>query len=82
MVKLIVTTPFEDTVILSKKELAEALGMEYIEAQGFVSFGLKAGFIKEAGVRKVEGKKGKPTSLYAVPSAVQLSFYNEVKAAA
>jgi hypothetical protein len=82
MLKVIANRPFEDTLVVSVKELAESLKCDYLEAQGFIKFGEAAGFIKLCGVRKVEGKKGKPTNLYAVPSAVQLSFYEEMVTAA
>lgn len=82
MVKMIATEPFDDALVVSVQELADSLKMEYIEAQGFIKFGVKAGFVKLVGQRKQEGKKGKPTNLYAVPIALQLSFYEEAKQAA
>lgn len=82
MLKMIQSTPFDECLTCSVAELADSLEMDYITAQGFVKFGVASGFVKLIGVRKKDGQRGKPTNLYAVPIAVQLSFHEEMKAVA
>ena len=78
MLKMIATAPFEETHTVSIKELADQLGVDYLEAQGFIKVGVSLGYIKTLPPRKVEGKKGKPTNLYAVPTCLQLTLHDEL----
>jgi hypothetical protein len=77
MIKINAYCPHEETNVLSIKELAESANLDYLEAQGLVKALVKLGVAKEAGKRKVEGAKGKPTNLYAIPMCIQLTLYTE-----
>lgn len=74
--------PYEDHQILSITEIAKQLKMEYIEAQGFIKFGIAQGFITLCGTRKAAGQKGKPTNLYKVPNVIHMTFYDSIAEAA
>lgn len=68
--------PHTETNTVSIKELAESANLDYLEAQGLVKALVKLGVAKENGKRKVEGAKGKPTNLYAIPMCIQLTIYD------
>lgn len=67
-----ITEPFDNVFELSIKELAEANGLDYLEAQGFIKTLVKLGKAKMGAPRKVEGAKGKPTNIYLIPT--ELNF--------
>jgi hypothetical protein len=67
---------------VSIKELANANGLDYLEAQGFIKTLVKLGHAKLSRARKVEGKKGKPTNLYLIPTCLQVTCYEDTKQAA
>ena len=77
MLKFNSSVPFDECHTVSVKEFAESTGTDYIEAQGFIKFLVSQGIAKAAGVRKIDGQKGKPTNLYLVPMCIQMTVYEE-----
>jgi hypothetical protein len=71
-VKIQVHEPYDTAFELSIKELAEANGLDYLEAQGFIKTLVKLGKAKMMEPRKVPGAKGKPTNIYLIPT--ELTF--------
>jgi hypothetical protein len=71
-VKIHVHEPYDTAFEMSIKELAEANGLDYLEAQGFIKSLVKLGKAKMIAPRKVEGQKGKPTNIYLIPT--ELTF--------
>lgn len=55
----------------SSAELAEKMKVDYPTAQGYIKMLVRMGLANEVGSRKVEGKKGKPTKIYEIPTAVR-----------
>ncbi len=55
----------------SSAELAEKMKVDYPTAQGYIKMLVRMGLAAEVGSRKVEGKKGKPTKIYEIPTAVR-----------
>lgn len=67
-VKIQLTEPHDSVYELSIKELAEANGLDYLDAQGFIKTLVKLGKVNVGTPRKVEGQKGKPTNIYLIPT--------------
>ena len=63
-----------DTICVSKKELAKKYKMDYISAQGLVSFLVATGKAKLVAKRKSLSGKGKPTEIFEIPTVVTLEF--------
>jgi len=81
-IKVKMVEPFDTGYEVSIKEFAEANGLDYLEAQGFIKSLVKLGVAQQISSRKVEGKKGKPTNIYFLPSFLEVSIYEEVAEAA
>ena len=71
-VKIQIHEPYDTAFEMSIKEMAEANGLDYLEAQGFIKTLVKLGKAKMSTPRKVEGQKGKPTNIYLIPT--ELTF--------
>jgi hypothetical protein len=71
-VKIQIHEPYDTAFEMSIKELAEANGLDYLEAQGFIKSLVKLGKAKMMEPRKVPGAKGKPTNIYLIPT--ELTF--------
>ncbi len=82
MIKIQVYEPFDEGYEVSIKELADANGLDYLEAQGFIKTLVKLGHAKQTRSRKVEGQKGKPTNIYLIPTCLQVTVYEVAKDAA
>jgi len=80
MLKISTYEPFDEGFECSIKELADANGLDYLEAQGFIKTLVKLGNAKAVRTRKVEGKKGKPTNIYMVPMCLQMTICEELSA--
>jgi len=78
MFKINVYEPFDEGYEVSIKELAESNGLDYLEAQGFIKTLVKLKVAEQVKPRKVEGKKGKPTNIYVIPTCIQFTLYEEV----
>lgn len=82
MIKIQIHEPFDEGYEVSIKELADANGLDYLEAQGFIKTLVKLGHAKLTRTRKVDGQKGKPTSIYMIPSCMQVTVFEAPKEAA
>lgn len=71
-VKIQIHEPYDTAFEMSIKELAEANGLDYLEAQGFIKSLVKLGKAKMIAPRKVEGQKGRLTNIYLIPT--ELTF--------
>jgi hypothetical protein len=66
--------------ILTINQLSEALKCDYAVASSLVKIMVAQGVCKTAGKVAVEGKKGKPSTLYDVPATFSLSLFEVDKA--
>lgn len=71
--KMKVNEPYDAVYEVSIKEFAEANGLDYLEAQGFLKTLVKLGHCQLGKTRKVEGQKGKPTNVYLMPVYLELT---------
>ena len=81
-IKIKCNEPFDTGYEVSIKELADANGLDYLEAQGFIKALVKLGVAKQVKSRKVEGARGKPTNIYLIPTYIEVSMFEDVKEAA
>lgn len=63
--------------LMTTKELAESLGVEYVKVSGLVATLVKQGAIKKVGTRPAEGGRGKPSDVFEFPSVIELVFWQE-----
>ncbi len=61
-------------MIVTTKELADVLGVDYGHAAGFLAVLEKHGQVSISGKRPPPGGKGKPSILYDVPGSVTLQL--------
>lgn len=61
------------TYTTSATELADKMKVDYPTAQGYIKMLVKMGLAAEVGSRKVDGKKGKPTKLYEIPTGIKVA---------
>lgn len=73
MLKVEMGSLTDSSQVVSTKELAAALHCEYLAAHEFMKALEVLGAAKKVGSRAVTGKRGKPTTLYAISNGV-LSF--------
>lgn len=77
-VKITIHEPYDTGFELSIKELAEANGLDYLEAQGFIKTLVKLKKVKMMEPRKIEGQKGKPTNIYLIPTELNFKLHEIV----
>jgi hypothetical protein len=65
---------YPETIRVSKKNLAEKYKLDYLTAQGLVSYLLATGNAKLVDKRKSPSGKGKPTEIFEIPVEVTLHF--------
>ncbi len=75
--KLKVNEPYDCVHEVSIKELADANGLDYMDAQGFLKTLVKLGHCQMGKPRKVEGQKGKPTNVYLLPIYLELTVMEQ-----
>lgn len=75
--KLKVNEPYDCAHEVSIKELADANGLDYLDAQGFLKTLVKLGHCQMCKPRKVEGKKGKPTNIYLLPIYLEITVMEQ-----
>ena len=63
--------------LMTIKELSESLGVDYIKASGLVACLVEQGAIKCVGSKSMEGKRGKPSSVYEFPEVIELCFWQD-----
>lgn len=80
--KLSINEPYDVAQEVSIKEFAEANGLDYLEAQGFLKTLNKLGHCPRGKDRKKEGQKGKPTGIYLLPIYLELTTMENQKQAA
>lgn len=80
--KLKVNEPYDAVHEVSIKELADANGLDYMDAQGFLKTLVKLGHCQLGKPRKVEGQKGKPTNIYLLPIYLEITVMEQQKKAA
>lgn len=80
--KLSVNEPYDCVHEVSIKELADANGLDYLDAQGFLKTLVKLGHCQMGKPRKVDGQKGKPTNVYLLPIYLEITVMEQQKAAA
>jgi hypothetical protein len=56
------------------KSLASKFGVEYVEITGLVKLLSAKGLAKEVGIDKVEGTKGKGSTIWELPEAITVNF--------
>jgi hypothetical protein len=71
--KLKVNEPYDCAHEVTIKELADANGLDYLEAQGFLKTLVKLGHCQMGKPRKIDGQKGKPTNVYLLPIYLELT---------
>jgi len=76
-IKLRCSEPYDVAYEVSIKELADANGLDYLEAQGFLKTLVKLGHCKMGKARKVEGQRGKPTNVYLLPIYLELTVMEQ-----
>lgn len=82
MQKLKVNEPYDCAHEVTIKELADANGLDYLEAQGFLKTLVKLGHCHMCKPRKVIGQKGKPTNVYLLPIYLEITVMEQQKKAA
>jgi hypothetical protein len=80
--KLTIKEPYDVCHEVSIKELADANGLDYLEAQGFLKTLVKLGHCTLGKPRKIDGQKGKPTNIYLLPIYLEIAVMEQQKAAA
>jgi predicted ArsR family transcriptional regulator len=68
----VVETP--DTITGTTQEIAAKLGMDYLETKGALVLLAKQGAVKVMGKRIVQGRKGKPATIFQVNKIVTLDL--------
>lgn len=58
------------TKVMTVAELADALKMDKLSVNGFLSIVEALGGVKKVGTRKVDGARGKPSNLFEVPEKI------------
>jgi hypothetical protein len=81
-VKVRINEPYDVAYEVSIKEFADANGLDYLEAQGFLKTLGKLGHCPMTKPRKVEGKKGKPTNIYLLPIYLEVTVMEQQRKAA
>lgn len=56
------------------QEFADLVGVEYLTASGLLRYLKDTGVAKEVDKRPAKGGRGKPSTVYSVPSVVTLTF--------
>lgn len=79
--KMKVNEPYDCVHEVSIKELADANGLDYLEAQGFLKTLVKLGHCQMGKPRKIDGQKGKPTNVYLLPIYLEITVMEQQKAA-
>ena len=72
-VKVSISEPYDVAHEVSIKEFAEANGLDYMDAQGFLKTLHKLGHCPMGKPRKKEGQKGKPTNVYLLPIYLEVT---------
>jgi hypothetical protein len=72
-VKVSINEPYDCVLPVSIKEFADANGLDYLEAQGFLKTLHKLGHCPMDKPRKKEGAKGKPTNIYLLPIYLEVT---------
>jgi hypothetical protein len=80
--KLKISEPYDVAHEVSIKELADANGLDYLEAQGFLKTLVKLGHCQLGKPRKIEGQKGKPTNIYLLPIYLEITVMEQQMKAA
>ena len=80
--KIQINEPYDCALETSITEFAEANGLDYLEAQGFLKTLNKLGHCPMGKPRKVKGQNGKPTNVYLVPIYLEVSAMEQQKKAA
>ncbi|MFY4731196.1 hypothetical protein [Nitrospira sp. BLG_2] len=75
--KIRVHEPYDCVHEVTIKELADANGLDYMEAQGFLKTLVKLGHCQMGKPRKVDGQKGKPTNVYLLPIYLELTVMEQ-----
>lgn len=75
--KLKINEPYDCVHEVTIKELADANGLDYMEAQGFLKTLVKLGHCQLGKPRKVEGQKGKPTNVYLLPIYLEMTVMEQ-----
>lgn len=75
--KLKVNEPYDVAHEVTIKELADANGLDYMDAQGFLKTLVKLGHCHMGKPRKVDGQKGKPTNVYLLPIYLELTVMEQ-----
>lgn len=81
-IKIRVSEPYDGALEVSIKELADANGLDYLEAQGFLKTLAKLGHCQMGKSRKIEGARGKPTNVYLLPIYLELTVMEQQKTVA
>ena len=81
-VKIHVSEPYDVAYEVSIKEFADANGLDYLDAQGFLKTLNKLGHCPMSKPRKIPGQKGKPTNIYCLPIYLEVTVMEQQKKAA
>jgi len=63
--------------LMTTKELAENLGVSYVQASGFVGVLVDKGAIKKVGSRAAAGGRGKPSDVFEFSSVIELVVWED-----
>jgi hypothetical protein len=62
---------------LTIKEFSEIIQQDYLATTALVKLMVMVGSAKEVGKRTIEGKKGKPSTIYSIEKDFELEFWQD-----
>lgn len=63
--------------LMTTRELAASLGVDYVKASGLVAVLAEQGAINKVGTRPPDGGRGKPSDVFEFPESIELCFWQD-----
>lgn len=63
--------------LMTIKELAATLGLDYLQVSGFITVLKERGGLVASGSKSAAGQRGRASQVFEIPSVVEIQLWNE-----